>query len=95
MDRFRCAFGNRSSFRNPSSYRTPLVSHRPQAGSAAWSALLKHRGAAAIGLRGGEARGRNPHDTTQTKPNPAPVFVHLLGPHRTVAEQTKLRDSSR
>lgn len=58
-------------------------------------ALLKHRGAAAIGLRGGEARGRNPHDTTQTKPNPAPVFVHLLGPHRTVAEQTKLRDSSR
>jgi len=68
---------------------------RPQAGSAARSTLLKHRGAAAIGLRGGEARGRNPHDTTQTKPNPAPVFVHLLGLHRTVAEQTKLHDSSR
>lgn len=45
--------------------------------------------AAATGLKGGEARGRKPHNTTQTEPNPSSVFVHLLGPHRAVAKQTK------
>lgn len=44
---------------------------------------------AATGLKGGEGRGRNPHNTTQTEPNPSSVFVHLLGPHRAAAKQTK------
>lgn len=42
------------------------------------------------GLKGWRGERKKPtHNTTQTEPSPAEVFVHLLGLHRTGAKQTQ------